>query len=216
MDASGLGVSWVDLAVVALVIVGIVRGRRRGMSQEFLDVAMWMLIVVGAGLGYLFCGNLLALNTPFSPLTCYLIAYVVLTFAVVVIFSAIRRATGEKLAGSDTFGGGEYYLGRVAGGIRYVCIIIFALSLMNARYYSADEIRQSVQYQQDNFGSVPFPTFSSIHQEIFQSSWTGRLAREYLPALLIRSTSPSDKSLAEGDSIVRARERQVDQVFEKK
>ena len=40
--------NWFDLCVLALLIVGIVVGRKRGMSVELLSVLQWLVIVVVA------------------------------------------------------------------------------------------------------------------------------------------------------------------------
>ena len=52
MQAGKLIVGWVDLLVVVLLVVGVLRGRKRGMSEELLDVIKWSLIVLVAGLLY--------------------------------------------------------------------------------------------------------------------------------------------------------------------
>ena len=38
--------SWFDLVALAVLVVGLFRGRKRGMSEELLDVFQWLLIVV--------------------------------------------------------------------------------------------------------------------------------------------------------------------------
>ena len=44
-----LSFNWFDLCVLAMLIVGIVIGRKRGMSLELLSVLQWLVIVfVGA------------------------------------------------------------------------------------------------------------------------------------------------------------------------
>ena len=52
MRAGSFTVGWVDLLVVILLTVGVLRGRKRGMSEELLDVIKWTLIVLVAGLLY--------------------------------------------------------------------------------------------------------------------------------------------------------------------
>ena len=52
MKPETFSLSWVDVMVVALLGVGIWRGRKRGMSEELLDIVKWALIVVVAGFLY--------------------------------------------------------------------------------------------------------------------------------------------------------------------
>ena len=52
MSIETLSLSWVDLAVALLLGVGLWRGRKRGLSEELLDIIKWTLIVLVAGLLY--------------------------------------------------------------------------------------------------------------------------------------------------------------------
>jgi uncharacterized membrane protein required for colicin V production len=216
MDLKNLSVSWVDFAVVLILLWGLTRGRKRGMSQELLDVFKWLIIVVVAGHFYAPIGNYLSANSVFSLLACNLFAYCVLGLLVMLVFSFLRRSIGQKLLGSDVFGSGEYYMGMVGGLLRYACVVIVVLSFLGARQYTADDIRQTAKYQQDNFGSNFFPTLSSLQQEVIRKSLTGRLATQYLAAILISPTTPQTKGLVNEGNIVKARERQVQQVLETK
>ena len=62
MFLKGFIVSWVDLLTLALVIAGVCRGRKRGMSEELLDLIKWLLTVVIAGRLYQPLGRVLAGN----------------------------------------------------------------------------------------------------------------------------------------------------------
>src|SRR2546422_6690284 len=103
--------SWVDLVIVGLLIIGVLRGRKRGMSEELLDLLKWLLIVVVAAQFYQPVGDLFAGNSMFSRLSWYLAIYVTMILAIKIIFSLIKKRVGEKLVGSDIFGRAEYYLG---------------------------------------------------------------------------------------------------------
>ena len=202
--------SWVDFAVVMLLGVGLWRGRKRGMSEEFLDVIKWALIVVVAGLGYQpFAQFLMSFTTIFSPLAMYVTCYMALALIIVGIVAVIRKQAGEKLVGSDTFGSSEYYLGMLAGMFRYACIMIVGMSFLNAPHYSAEEAKAKTKYQQDNFGTTFFLTVPAIQQEVFKRSFAGRFAGEYLQFVLIVPTAGGGRDLAEGENVARARERSV-------
>lgn len=216
MSLDAVPISWFDLLAVILLLVGVVRGRKRGMSEELLDVLKWLLIVVAAGFFYEPLGNFLAANSAFSLLSCYVAMYVAIAAIIMAICGFIRRQIGDKLVTSDVFGTGEYYLGMMAGSLRYVCIVLVAIAILNARYFTREEVNAKVQYRMDNYGSDYFPTLNTVQQEVFARSWTGRLATDYLSTILIRPTSPQDKPLGKGGSIVKARERLIEQVLEKK
>ncbi len=208
-------VSWVDLVTAVLLLMGVIRGRARGMSEELLDVVKWLLIVVVGGYSYEPLGLMLAQSSVFSPLACFVAVYATSALILHMVFSAIRRRMGEKVVSSDTFGNGEYYLGMMAGAFRYLCILLVLLAFLHAPQYSAEEIKASAKYQESNFGSTFFPTVSGVQSEVFQNSFTGTLAKNYLPMLLIHST-PSTKSELQSGGMVRARERAVYEVLDKK
>jgi uncharacterized membrane protein required for colicin V production len=209
--------SWVDLAIAVLLGVGLWRGRKRGMSEELLDIIKWALIVVAAGLCYEPSGRFLfQVTSVFGLLSCYVAAYVTIAVVIAIIFSMIRRGVGAKLVGSDVFGATEYYLGMLAGGFRYSCILVVGLAFLNARYYSPEELRVRNKYQQDNFGSSFFVTLPDLQQEVFKRSLTGRLTQEYLNVVLIRPT-PGDGGEVGGDNAIgRRRERAVYDILDKK
>ena len=210
-----LHVNWVDFLVMLILLVGIVRGRKRGMSEELLDVVKWLLIVVVGAYVYEPLGELLSNLTVFSRLFCFVTVYMLVIAGFVAGFSFLRPHLGSKLIGSDVFGNGEYYLGMAAGLFRYTCIILVLLALLNARYFSPEEIRQENAYQEANFGSIRFPTLATLHAAVLDNSLSGSVARTYLPSLLIRSTALEEKGLGRS-SLVRGRERMLDDVLEKK
>lgn len=214
--APEFSISWVDFIIVGLLFVGLWRGRKRGMSEELLDIFKWAVIVVAAGFLYEPGGRLLAQTSVFSLLSCYIFVYFSIVLLTFLVFSMIRRSVGAKIVGSDVFGNGEYYLGMVAGMFRYTCIILVGMAILNARYYSPEEVAASRRYQDDNFGSSFFVTLPDLQQEVFTRSVAGRLAHEHLRVTLIRPTAPDGSGLGKDTDLGRRRERSVYEVLEKK
>ncbi len=166
-------INWVDVLIVVLLLLGIVRGRRRGISEELLDVIKWGVIVVACAFLYEPAGVFLAQNSVFSLLSCFVAMYAMIALLILLLFSFIRRSVGQKLVSSDAFGPTEYYLGMVAGMARYACVILVAMAILNARYFSPGEIGSQTKYQEDNFGTKLFPTLSGVQHETFARS-TGK------------------------------------------
>lgn len=208
MNVNALPFNWIDLAVVAIIAVGVTRGRKRGMSEELLDVLKWVVIVFACSQLYQPLGGMLSQATVFSTLSCYVAVYSLLALLIHLIFAAIRRQIGTKLVSSDFFGMGEYYMGMVAGGFRYLCVILVAFAILHARYYSPQELQAQEAAQQRDFGSSFFPTFGTFQQSIFQHSFVGSHVQTFLSPLLIASTAPDSKGLQKHES-VRAREKGV-------
>jgi uncharacterized membrane protein required for colicin V production len=211
---AALGVNWFDLVALVMVAVGVFVGRKRGMSAELLDLVQWLLIIFVAAMASDPLGRALADITGFSPLSTFVMAYLLTAGVIKLLFVTIKRMAGEKLVGSDVFGGFEYYLGMAAGGIRFACITLFALALLNAKPVTDAQLAAQVKYQNDNLGSVYFPPFGSIQRSVFRDSFTGKLVKDYLSAQLI-NVDPAAGSGVSRENIGQARKREVDDVIRK-
>ena len=195
MDTQNLPVNWFDFAVLVVLLVGMARGRKNGLSQELLILFRWVCIIFAAGFAYKPVGEFMSQNTVFSQLFCYITSYIVIAALVAITFSLVKRALGGKLIGSDVFGSAEYYVGMPAGMIRFACIVIFVISLLGARYYSPQELQAKARYDADVYGKSYWPTLSSVQVEVFQKSFLGPHLREYLDFLLITPTAPVQKEI---------------------
>lgn len=193
-----LAFSWFDVVVVALICVGFWRGRRNGLSNEFIPMLMWLGISVGGALLYKPLGQFLAGFNVFSLLSSYLAAYIGFAIIVAILFSMLKKALGDKLASSDFFGRIEYYGGTVAGAIRFLAITLFVFSLIGARKITAQELEATARMQKQNFEGISFPTFGSVQQDVIYASFTGTLIRENAPFLMIEPTVPEAKALGGG------------------
>ena len=98
--------NYVDGVFAAWLIVGVILGRKRGMTQEFLPTLKWVATVVLAGLFYLPFSAFIFKNAngAFSLLATKIIAYIAIAFVVNLVFIWIKKAIGEKLSGSDILG----------------------------------------------------------------------------------------------------------------
>jgi uncharacterized membrane protein required for colicin V production len=187
--------NWFDVGILLFLALGVQRGRKHGMSQEIILVLKWLAIVVVGGLGYAMLGDVIAESTVFTRLTAYLMAYTVIALGIVVAFWAIKKMANGKLVGSDVFGSGEYYLGMVAGAVRYACILIVGLSVLNARLYSQKEIADDLKFQNDVYGSNFFPKLYTVQEDVFKKSFVGPHIHDELSFLLIKSTPPELKEM---------------------
>jgi uncharacterized membrane protein required for colicin V production len=208
---------WFDIVVVLVLIWGIVRGRKRGMSMELLPVLEVLIIVVAGAEVYQILGRQLAnvTNGSISLLLSYVLAYILFIIIVHVIFAKLRTAVGEKLVGSDMFGSMEYYFGMVAGLIRYAGVLIIVMALMNAQAIDKQHDAAQTRMQIQNFGKKYFPTFTGIQIDVLERSMTGSFMVQHLNHLLITPTKPGGGAPAQ-EPIARKRERAVDEVMETK
>ena len=185
-----------DLVVIVVLALGIFRGRKHGMSEELLSLATWLAILFGCAALYQPGGELLAQFTSmFGRLSCYLVAYVAGALLFSLLFAGIKRVLGGKLLGSDIFGRSEYYLGMGSGLIRFSCMLLAALALLNARYFSPTEVKAREKFDNDVYGSSFFPTLHSVQSTVFDRSLTGPWIKENLGFLLIKPTQPEHKEI---------------------
>jgi len=205
-----LGFNWFDLCVAVLMIVGIIVGRKRGMSLELLSMLQWLAIVF---LSAMICGpfgSMLADLSGVGPVVSYIAAYLLVAIVIKVVFVMIRRMIGEKLISGEFFGNFEYYLGMMAGLVRFACIILFVLALLNAQQVSKADLAAQLKSQQEWAGSIYFPPFGTIQRAIFEESISGRMVKEYLSDQLI-NVNPSAGGGAR-ENLGRRREREINEI----
>jgi uncharacterized membrane protein required for colicin V production len=203
--ASPTSLSWFDVVLVLVLAFGLFRGRRNGMGRELVPTLMWITLVVVSGLGYSMAGQVFVNAAGMGKTLSYILAYVILAFVVYLIFSLINRAVTAKLAASNTFGSGEYYLGMPAGMIRFACILLALLALLNAPSYSAADAAAHKAYVAQTYGGGEsgfsgdfFPSLQSIQEQVFKTSLTGPYIKTYFDPVLINVGPPDAKGLKPG------------------
>jgi len=201
MRLDQLPINAFDLMLIVVLLAGLLTGRKHGMSQELTSLLKWMAILVVCSLVYEPGGNYFKSFTGmFGLLTCYIVAYVVAAAVITALFAGIKRLSGGKLIGSDAFGPAEYYLGMGSGVMRFACILLCALALLNARYFNPTEVKAMQKYQEDMYGSDYFPTLQTVQSVVFEKSITGPWIKRNLSFLLIKPTPPENLALHQKDA----------------
>jgi uncharacterized membrane protein required for colicin V production len=189
---NGISYGYFDGIVVVWLLIGIFRGRKRGMTQELLPTLQWLAIVILAGLFYSSVSAFIFQNTSgaFNRLWSNITAYLLIAFAINLLFIWIKQSLGDKLTGSDLFGRSEYYLGMLAGLLRFACMIVVLCALMHSRVYTRAELAETEKMQKKNFEDIRFPTYGSIQHAFLTESYAGRLIQDNLHSFLIASALP--------------------------
>ncbi len=187
-------VGWWDLAVVVFLIVGFFQGRSRGISNEIVDVIQWTAIIVLGGLLIQPMGAVFAKWTGFALLYSYCIAYILFAMMLATFFSLFKKTVAQKLVEGNVFGRLEYFLGMAAGMYRWLCILVFLMSLVNAEYISEADLKKTIKKTEEEWGHVFFPPLGSIQKSIIKESITGRMVVENAPWLLIPCTAAPTNS----------------------
>lgn len=210
---AGYSVGWVDFLTIIVIMLGVVRGRKRGLSEELLDTIMWVGIVVACGLFYRQITALVGQKPMFSTLTYYVLSYIAIALGVKIVFVLIKRKFGQKMAESDMFGRLEFYGGMTAGAVRFTCVYLFFMSLLHAPHYSPEFLAKRAKEVDYNFGSDFFPHPCKIQKAVFTDSFTGKMADKHLAMLLIEQTDGNSKSVRDDNSIARRNERKIDAIM---
>ena len=190
-----LPVNWFDGVVAGMLIIGLFRGRKHGMSKEVLPLLKWVSLVVVCGLWYQTAAQLLVNTAALSRRASCIFGYLLLAFVIFLVFSVLRWLLVYRLAGNNLFGSGEYYLGMLSGMIRFACMLLAGLALLNAPFYTAADITKHDAYVKRWFGGGLysgdyFPSMHTIQEQVFTKSFTGPYIKDYLGPLLIETAPP--------------------------
>jgi uncharacterized membrane protein required for colicin V production len=196
-----LAFSYIDAVVLVWLVVGLLRGRKHGMTQELLPVLKWVAIVLLAGFFNQPLGEMIRQNTggafdaQWSAITAYALIAVALTF----LFALIAHWMGDRLTGSDLFGRYEYYSGMLAGLIRFASMLLVLLALMHSRIVSQTELDAINAQMKKNLEDIhpPLYVYGSIEQAIFFQSMSGKFIQQNMSDILIPTVAPKEADKSE-------------------
>jgi uncharacterized membrane protein required for colicin V production len=185
-----LPVNWFDAVVVGMLIIGLFLGRKHGMSKEVLPLLKWVSLVVVCGLFYPMAAQLLTNAAGMRKFPSYICGYLLLAFVIWIVFLIFKRLLSYRTSEDNLFGSGEYYLGMLSGMIRFACMLLAVLALLNAPFYTAADIIKHDAYVKRWYGGGLysgnyFPSLQTVQEQVFKKSFTGPYIKDYLGPLLI-------------------------------
>ena len=79
-----------DLVLVAVLVAGVLYGRKHGMSEELLNLIKWLTILFACATLYEPVADLFGqFTSQFSRLTCFLLAYAAVALVILVVFAGL-------------------------------------------------------------------------------------------------------------------------------
>jgi len=190
-----------DGIVAVWLVVGFLRGRKHGMTQELLPALKWLAIVLLGGFFNQPLGGLIRQSSAgaFDAQWSCIMAYGLIGFGAALLFELLKHGLGDKLTGSDLFGRFEYYTGVLAGVVRYACMLLALLAIMHSRIVSRAELDAIDAQMKKNLDDIHPPRYDygCLEQAIFTQSFTGRMVQEDLSDLLIPTVAPPESAGAE-------------------
>jgi uncharacterized membrane protein required for colicin V production len=200
MGFNNLPFNWFDVVLVVVLGFGLWRGRKNGMSKEVMLVFQWLTLVLASGMGYPLFAPTYANTIGTGKVASAMLGYCTLALATWLVFYILKGIFVPRLTGSNFFGGGEYYLGMVSGMIRFACMLVAVLALLNAPFYTPEDIKASQDYKnrwfgggQKGFSGDFIPSIEQVQEQVFKKSLTGPYLKNYLGTLLIDTAPPTVK-----------------------
>ena len=194
---NNLPFNWFDIAILVVLFVGLTRGRKNGLSAELIGMFKWLALVFGCAFAYGPVAELITSSSSvFSLFSANLMSYIGVALLITSLFAFLKKASGGKLIGGDTFGNGEFYFGMVAGMIKFTCITFALLALLNSRFFSPAEVKAQLKYQNEVYGSDFFPSLYTVQSQVFEKSLAGPWIKKQLSFMLIKPTVPEQAQLA--------------------
>ena len=117
-----------------------------------------------------------------------------------------------KLVEKDPFGRAEFYVGMMAGVVRFACMIVVVMALMNSRVITQTELAQTEKFQASWFSDIRFPTYGEFQQDVLFKSFTGKLVEANLKPVLIASVNSSQAPKKE-ESIAQKKNQEIDDIL---
>jgi len=187
--------NWFDVLLVGLLVIGFFRGRKHGMTREILPLSKWVAVALVGGLCYPAVAPLIVNTVRAGKTASFVGGYLLLAFVIIVVFVILNKLFVHRMEDKGYFGGGEYYLGMISGTVRFFCMLLVALALLNAPYYTTAEIQAHEAYVKRWYGGGLysgnyFPDMNTIQEMVFKKSFSGPYLKEYLSPVLIE-TAPA-------------------------
>src|SRR5689334_12105436 len=104
MSLDKLPINAFDCVVLAVLVLGIMRGRKHGMSEELIGLVKWLVVVLACAFLYEPAGQWFASTSPFSLLASFIMVYIAAALFILSFFAFCKNRLGGKLVGSDIFG----------------------------------------------------------------------------------------------------------------
>lgn len=143
------GISYIDLAIVAFLLIFIFRGYKRGFTEEFMRI-LGTLIGLIVAIRYMSDVSHFILGAIDIPLIlAIIISYAVLFFATIFMFKFITEKLKKAISFSIALGGIDKIVGGALGllkGAIIISLITILLSMFNLSDFSKRHISQSALF----------------------------------------------------------------------
>ncbi|MFN7139998.1 MAG: CvpA family protein [Limisphaerales bacterium] len=176
---------WFDLVVIAVLVLGFKLGQRKEPIPQFLSIAHWILTLLICLFLYEAPAIWLAKKFSMQPDTIALILFPIEFLLVYFLLGFGRRRLAKKIVTKEAFGNWEIRVSKTAGALRFFIFLLAITGWIHGRYVTAQDIKDHQKFCEENFGGITFPVLSTINDDMFNGSYSGKFARKYLSAVMM-------------------------------
>jgi uncharacterized membrane protein required for colicin V production len=199
---------WFDFVLVIVLIVGFILGTRKAALAQVLSFFNWALALFICSFLYRAPALWLASCLSLQPDVMALVVFPLELVLVYLLLRIIRRKIASKKAENEPLGNSDHHVAKIAGPLRFMIFILIFMSWINGVYVTEKDLEDHRAFIRDNFGSISFPTLSTVKDDIFNGSYSGRFAKNHLNAILMTAI-PRVEYVEKPVSPVQPRERKV-------
>ena len=172
-----------DIVVLVWLAIGLFRGWRNGISLEVLLLPQWAAAAAVGAVAYPYLGGLILHMSNCSMVAGARWGYLIPALIAYAVASRIRHLVGNRLADADLFGKAEFALGTIFGALRFSCMLLIVIALIDA-YLPAEWEARAKSARLEGMGSYTINPVQ-VQRDTLLNSRTCRLARLYLKPALI-------------------------------
>ncbi len=185
-------ISWFDAFLVGVIIFGVYRGKKTGALPQILSFCHWTLTLVICSFLYAAPARWLSKLWHMQPDALGLMIYPIELAVVGSVLLFIRYLFECKVGTKVSFGRCENYVAMLAGAARFFVILLTAMAWLSGCYVTEHDLRDYKKSIDDNFGGIDLPTISTINNDVFHGSFSGRFVKEYLKLVLMEAAPRID------------------------
>lgn len=178
--------NWFDMAVLFLVMLGARRGFRQGLSEELMGLLQWLVGLSLFGLWHVDWAHELSRFFGIRLVHGELLVVLGLLWGTFWLSSKLEKIWVENGFYFEIATGFDRLLGMFCGLLKSMCLAFALMALLSFPSFTKGDLMRSKEYQREWFGTLEFPTFGDLQQDVIAQSYTGKKVQHLLVAFMRR------------------------------
>ncbi len=187
---------WFDLVLVLAFGVSMYFYRHSNSVKQILGVLHWLLVFVISAFVYKYPASWLMQSFDMRPDVAALIIYPLIVALFYFLLGVKRKSMARDADKVEMFGRQEYRVAMFMGALKTVAITLVVIAWVHGRYVTPFELEEYEKFCQENFGSIRWPTLSTVQRDIFSESFSGKAVEKYMKRLMVAAVPPTAEQQA--------------------